>query len=219
MLRIFNSDLGVANYQHEYDQGSIQISTDHELFSALHANAMTLYKKKEEELSPEILRRLERMLLLHTLDDRWKDHLLDMDHLREGINLRGYAQRDPILDYQRESFRLFESMFFLVKQEFLAKVFRVKLQAGEIPENHEETEEEAEARRLRIQEQLEADQRERAERVQKLNLFSGPKSAGSSAAKPDTVKREADKVGRNDPCPCGSGKKYKKCHGANSATG
>jgi len=199
--RIFGDDLGLARLEAGQNDLSNEIHNDQDLFSYLLKQADRFYEIKENEITPEIMRRLERMLLLNTLDDRWKDHLLDMDHLRDGINLRGYAQKDPVHDYQQESFRLFESLFGLVKSEFLAKLYRVRLQAAE------ETEQ--------VQAQLDRDQEERAERVRKLNLFSGPKSSGQ-AAKPATQKREADKVGRNDPCPCGSGKKYKKCHGASA---
>ncbi|MBN8555770.1 MAG: preprotein translocase subunit SecA [Deltaproteobacteria bacterium] len=219
--RIFGSDLGLEQLRIEIENGKSNVTSDNELFKFLLDAADALYQKKEQEIGLEIIRRLERMLLLHTLDDRWKDHLLDIDHLREGINLRSYAQKDPILDYQKESFRIFETMFGFVKQEFLGKLYRVRLQAqGQMPEDFEEGDEVAaqrqEQRRERIEKQIEEEQQAREERVQKLNLFSGPKE---SPAKTETVKREAEKVGRNDPCPCGSGKKYKKCHGANSATG
>ncbi|MDB5038320.1 MAG: secA, partial [Bacteriovoracaceae bacterium] len=109
--RIFGDDLGLSPIQAEVDRGEPSIGNEQELFDILLKNAETLYHQKEKELTLEIFKKLEGMLLLHTLDDRWKEHLLDMDHLREGINLRGYAQKDPILDYQKETFGLFESMF------------------------------------------------------------------------------------------------------------
>ena len=138
-----------------------------------------------------------------------------MDHLREGINLRGYAQKDPVLDYQLESFRLFESLFINVKQEFLEKLHRVQIQM----QPGESSEQDAESRRNEIEKQIEAEQKARAERARKLNFVSSS-SSGPRAAKPaETFKREAEKVGRNDPCPCGSGKKYKKCHGAAQLSG
>jgi len=212
--RLFNSDFGIQKIE--------GIATDQELFSYLFDRAMELYEKKEKELSSVVMRRLERMLLLHTIDDRWKDHLLDIDHLREGINLRGYAQKDPILEYQRESFRIFETMFLFAKQEFLSKLFRIRM-ATDVPVSEAPEEADSrttplaeERRREQLERQLEEEQRTRAERVRKLNLFAGPRSSGE-APKPATIKREAEKVGRNDPCPCGSGKKFKKCHGASAA--
>ncbi len=209
--KVFGDGSKVQRLEQEAALGGI---SEQELFNSLYAHLKELYLKKEGEFSAPVLRRLESMLLLHTLDDRWKDHLLDMDQLREGINLRGYAQKDPILDYQKETFRLFESMFALVKQEFLAKIFRVRL----APSMEQEEFLSEDERKERLERKIEAEQREREERVRQLNLFSGPAKV-AEAPKVTTVKRDVDKVGRNDPCPCGSGKKYKKCHGASSATG
>ncbi len=204
--RIFGTTMGLEGLE-------TSVGNEQELFDHLFDEAIKLHVAKESELSDVILRKLESMLLLHTLDDRWKDHLLDMDHLREGINLRGYAQKDPILDYQKETFRLFESMFALVKQEFLSKLFRVRMN----PAVELEAVMSPEERQAQLERKLEQEQKEREERVQRLNLFSGP--VESEASRPQTVKREAEKVGRNDPCPCGSGKKFKKCHGLTSAAG
>lgn len=220
MIRIFDSDLGVGDL--EATQGSLGgVANDQELYSRLLKAADAKYESKEKELTPEITRKLERMLLLNTLDDRWKDHLLDMDHLREGINLRSYAQKDPVHDYQKESFRLFEGLFGLVKSEFLAKFCRVKLaHSVEASASDEQFREEAPTEKLhRLEQSMQDEQTQRAERVRKLGLFSGPKASGGDAPKAQTVKRDAEKVGRNDPCPCGSGKKFKKCHGASAAEG
>jgi preprotein translocase subunit SecA len=208
LVRLTNSDLGLDDIRRSAELAGSY--TDQDLYQDLLKKVDALYEAKETELNPEITRRLERMLLLNTLDDRWKDHLLDMDHLRDGINLRGYAQKDPVHDYQKEAFRMFSTLFDVVKTEFLSKILRIRLSPME--QDHPLMED-AETRRERMERQMEAEQRERAERVRKLGLFSGPK-ASASAPRPATVKREAEKVGRNDPCPCGSGKKYKKCHGA-----
>ncbi len=220
LIRIFNSDLGTDEIEKEARMGSI--TSDQAVYSALLKAADADYEKKEQELSLPIARRLERILLLNTLDDRWKDHLLDIDHLRDGINLRGYAQKDPVHDYQKEAYRLFEGLFGLVKSEFLAKYYRVRLAQQPVEElqNPEAALPPSEESRQRMEANLEKEQRDRAERVRKLGLFSGPRAAPGEAPKVQTViKGEADRVGRNDPCPCGSGKKYKKCHGANAAEG
>jgi preprotein translocase subunit SecA len=135
--------------------------------------------------------------------------------------LRGYAEKDPVLAYQRESFDMFESLFGLIKSEFLAKLYRVRmapmegdLVSGDSPTPISESQREA------VERQMEAEQKERADRVRRLNLFGTPKpSGGASPQAASPAKREADKVGRNDPCPCGSGKKFKKCHGATAAEG
>lgn len=214
MKRLFNHDFEIPKIKKDMEQGAGDIGSDQEFFDYLLKRWSEIYQKREDELSPKILRMLEGRLLLYTLDDRWKDHLLDMDHLREGINLRGYAQKDPILEYQQESFRIFETMFFQVKQEFLEKIHRVQIQATP----NESPEEVTQTSREEISKRMEELERDRAERAKKLN-FVASSSPNETAEKPSTVKRELPKVGRNDPCPCGSGKKYKKCHGAASASG
>jgi len=206
-------DFNLSQVKENMESGQGEIHTETELFEYFVAEWEKLYQKKEQEISSDLMRRMERWLLLHTLDDRWREHLLDMDHLREGIGLRGYAQKDPVLDYQQESFRLFEDMFMRVKREFLEKLHRVQIRVE--PEAAQENA--ATLHRERIERQIEDEQRERQERARKLNFVSGASAEpGETAKKPDTFKREGEKVGRNDPCPCGSGKKYKKCHGAMS---
>jgi preprotein translocase subunit SecA len=149
------------------------------------------YSAKEAEHGAELLRGVERTVMLQILDAAWKDHLLALDHLKEGINLRGYGQKDPLVEYKRESFDLFDAMKTRFEDTMVSQLFRV------VPMSQEELEE----RRRRMAEQM-------RQRFQ----FSAP--AKAAAARPQTVQRQGAKVGRNDPCPCGSGKKYKKCHGA-----
>ncbi|MFB3127112.1 MAG: preprotein translocase subunit SecA [Candidatus Acidiferrales bacterium] len=163
-----------------------------ELEAALEEKLKALYAEKEQELGAEQLRRLERIIRLQIIDTQWKDHLLAMDHLKEGINLRGYGQKDPLLEYKRESFTMFEEMLDRVDSETLRYLYLMKPVAQDAGEEE----------RLF----------ERRRRQQARDLrFVG---AGDAApAKPQTV-RVGKKVGRNEPCPCGSGKKYKKCHGA-----
>ena len=147
---------------------------------------LVFYDRKEEAYSSELMRYLEKMLLLQSLDTRWKEHLLAMDHLKEGIGLRGYAQRDPLREYQKEGYEMFMTMNEGLRSETVEKLFRVQI-AEEPP-------------------------RQEKKRSQNLMLGRGPGSGEEQAAK-KTVKRESQKIGRNDPCPCGSGKKYKKCCG------
>jgi len=130
------------------------------------------------------MRMVERHFLLLTLDTLWKDHLLSMDHLKEGIGLRGYGQKNPLREYQREGFDMFVSTLSRVRELSLERIFKVQIQRQEDVEK--------------------VSQRERRQRVQ-LGRGVGEK--------PSTVKRGHKKVGRNDPCPCGSGKKYKQCCG------
>ncbi len=143
------------------------------------------YKRKEAEFGPELLRHLEQIIYLQTIDALWKEHLLAMEHLKEGIGLRGYGQRNPLQEYQKEGYEMFMDLVQQIKEETISKLFRLQL---------------AKSREIREME---------APRPQPLILSHGEEIEGK--VKP--VKREGKKVGRNDPCPCGSGKKYKKCHG------
>ena len=143
------------------------------------------YESKERELGPELMRYLEKLMLLQVIDHHWKDHLLGMDHLRDGIGLRGYGQKDPLIEYKREGFDMFSSMMDRIKSDVLERLFRVQAVKGE---QQPPTSIPAPPPRMIL-------------------------NRGEEPAAPSTVQRQADKVGRNDPCPCGSGKKYKKCHG------
>jgi len=166
------------------------------------------YEEKEKKVSAEVLRQVERVILLQTLDTLWKDHLLSMDHLREGIGLRGYAQKDPIVEYKREGFTLFEEMMNQLAEDVLIKVFHVQVQVqgeGQDPS--------AAAAPLRLE------RRPQNIVLGRGLLQSNPQAAQQPGERPKpaasaTPQRNVPKVGRNDPCYCGSGKKFKKCHGA-----
>ncbi len=142
------------------------------------------YKRKEVEFGAELLRHLEQIIYLQTIDALWKEHLLAMEHLKEGIGLRGYGQRNPLQEYQKEGYEMFMDLVQQIKEETISKLFRLQL---------------AKSREIEME----------VPRPQPLILSHGEEA--EVKAKP--VKREGKKVGRNDPCPCGSGKKYKKCHG------
>jgi preprotein translocase subunit SecA len=147
---------------------------------------LAAYERKEEELTPEVMRELEKYVMLQAVDNQWKDHLLSMDHLKEGIGLRGYGQRDPLKEYQREGYEIFLDMSGRIKEETVRNLFLVRIAA---PDELEELS---------------------SSREQEMVLSHGD-SGGDS--RPKTVRRQTEKIGRNDPCPCGSGKKYKKCCG------
>ncbi len=153
------------------------------------------YTEKEEKYGPEVMQQLQRQVMLRVVDQSWKDHLLGLDHLKEGINLRGYGQKDPLNEYKKESFELFESMRERVEDTITQTLFRME------PVSQEEMVE-REARR-----------REAARAAFRFSSSDGPPK------RPNQVVRDGDKVGRNDPCPCGSGKKYKRCHGARVPAG
>ncbi len=146
-----------------------------------------LYDQREKEFTEPVMRQIEKIVSLQTLDALWKDHLLAMDHLKEGIGLLGYAQKNPLVEYQKEGFAMFELMMGVMQRDIVDKVFSVQVRREEDVEQ--------------IQQQ---------QRPQRVVMSHGAQAQAQAAA---PVKREAEKVGRNDPCPCGSGKKYKRCHG------
>jgi preprotein translocase subunit SecA len=143
------------------------------------------YAKKESEIGKELMRYLEKVITLQVVDNQWKDHLLAMDHLKEGIGLRGYGQRDPLVEYKREAFEMFADMTERIKREVLTRVYRIQIRS----------EEEA----------------ERVSRHRQTRLSYNRGDGGER-----TPVRKTGKIGRNAPCPCGSGKKYKKCCGVNA---
>jgi len=147
------------------------------------------YEQKEQDISSDTMRQIERFVMLQTVDFLWKDHLLNMDHLREGIGLRGYAQQNPLHEYKKEGFSMFGSLMDRLSNDVCEKLFRVQPAS------------ETDIERL--------EKRRRAE--QQRMVLSRGESEEEEKKKP--VRRQEKKVGRNDPCPCGSGKKYKKCHG------
>ncbi len=156
------------------------------------------YEQKETSFTPPVLRHFEKIILLQTLDGLWKDHLLSMDHLKEGVSLRGYAQQNPLQEYKKEAFEMFDSLMQLLETDVAEKVFTIQI-----------------ARQEDVQ-QVEQQQRAQAARAAQTQSVSGGGVVAAPAAAapraPQPVKAD-DKIGRNDLCPCGSGKKYKKCHG------
>ncbi len=161
------------------------------------AQLVAAYRLKEATVGSEAMRQIEKQLMLQVLDKAWKEHLGAMDYLRQGIHLRGYAQKNPKQEYKREAFELFEQMLNQVKHELVRILSTIELQRKD----------EAEA--------LERQRREEAAKQQMQFHHDDPDNIPKIAAdeKPQPVQREFTKIGRNDPCPCGSGKKYKQCHG------
>ena len=158
------------------------------------AHSIEVYQRKEEVVGAEMMRHFEKGVMLQTLDSLWKEHLAAMDYLRQGIHLRGYAQKDPKQEYKRESFSMFAAMLESLKYEVVSTLSKVQVRMPE----------EVEA--------MEQQRREEAERLAQMQQLShqDDDSAAAAALAAQTGDR---KVGRNDPCPCGSGKKYKQCHG------
>jgi preprotein translocase subunit SecA len=166
------------------------------LEEALVAAVEARFEQREQALGKEAFDQLTRYLMLSVLDAQWKDHLLALDHLKEGIGMRAYGQRDPLVEYKRESFGLFQDMMERIEDQVVQYLFRVEL-VERVPERRRVTP----VRATKQEASALAGQRPEAER-------------SPAAGPPTTVRRSMPKVGRNDPCPCGSGKKYKKCHGA-----
>jgi preprotein translocase subunit SecA len=146
----------------------------------------TVYSVKEEGLDPEMMSHLQKMIMLQVIDNLWKDHLLGMDHLKDGVGLRGYAQKNPLTEYKKEGFEMFSLMMQRISEGVTEYLFKVQVEEGS--------------------ESIMADQSEKKQVVE---------HRGSNSEEPavTTVRRDDKKVGRNDPCHCGSGKKFKKCHG------
>jgi preprotein translocase SecA subunit len=171
------------------------------------------YRHREESFTPPVTRHLERVLWLQTLDDLWREHLVNMDHLKEGIGLRGYAQKNPLNEYQKEGYELFEEMLGRMEADVVEKMMSVQLQQPAAAARPAVAAGGGAAAPAEMPPELEAlERRQRAAQRTRMRL-SHAGSAGESETRPETVRRDEHKVGRNDPCPCGSGKKYKKCHG------
>jgi preprotein translocase subunit SecA len=157
--------------------------TPEELTRIIKEQALESFARKEEQLGREEMENLQRMVMLQIIDTQWVSHLQDMEHMKGGIGLRGYGQMDPLKEYQKEGFALFEELTDRIREETLSTLARIQFRRPAV----------------------EPPRQKRA-----LNL-----NRGDGDGKPATVRRSVKKVGRNDPCPCGSGKKYKKCCGRN----
>jgi preprotein translocase subunit SecA len=168
----------------------------------------TEYDKKESALGPELMRDIERNIVLQVVDTQWREHLYSMDHLKEGIGLRAYAQKDPLLEYKKEAFKLFQAMIVTLETEVIEFLFRVQvvnenqLQRKQFASEFKESRPEFTMPQAQLGAQAPVDERE---------MYTN----SPEEQKVETFRRDQPKVGRNDLCPCGSGKKYKKCCGKN----
>ncbi len=205
-----------------------------ELIKALQVDAQAAYDTREAEMGDEVMRELERRVLLSVLDRKWREHLYEMDYLREGIYLRAYSQRDPLVEYQREGFEMFAAMMDGIKEESVGFLFNLEVSLDEDEDLDEDEEEVLEPMRQAIRSQPQPDHDhdhehehehehplirakglEPARQPQKLS-YSAPTEQGEVEVRGSATSEAEDpfaKVGRNAQCPCGSGKKYKMCHG------
>jgi preprotein translocase subunit SecA len=208
----------------------------HELGDEIFDRLKEVYAAKEKILGAATMRYHERMVMLSVIDGLWKDHLLSMDHLKEGIGLRGYAQRDPLVEYKRESFDMFEAMMLKFQEDTVRFLFRMQIIGPDgqpvdaMPQVKREVPKappvasaanpltlDAEPREISIQTRQASttiDALEKEFHRKKQRELEVASRSGSDAESQQSQRRTGEKVGRNDPCPCGSGKKYKKCHGA-----
>ena len=191
-----------------------------------------LFQSKEDRVSAEAMRHFEKSVMLKVLDDQWKEHLANMDHLRQGIGLRGYAQKNPKQEYKRESFEMFTAMLDSVKFDVISLLARFHIPTPEEMAAIEEQRRKEQAQKYASyiaqgdagqgadsdgdQEAASADgggSRTRSVSPSRVKATTKRKRGGQEGAPGETYTRSGEKVGRNSPCPCGSGKKYKQCHG------
>ena len=187
-----------------------------EIRDALWERISTRYAEKEALVGVDLMRRIERDLMLQIVDAQWKDHLYSLDHLKEGIGLRGYGQRDPLVEYKKESFTLFQDMKDRIDEETVRYLWWLRPVAG--------SEGAAPARRPAARRTAPIMTNDPGQAASVFDGSAAPGGSGSARTPArtggddviKTVRRDVPKVGRNDPCPCGSGKKYKKCHGTDA---
>jgi preprotein translocase subunit SecA len=203
---VSQDDWDIENYNiqiktiYDFDPDSERIDipnmASQEVIDAIWERLKVNYEKKEQQIGPEAMRTYERIIMLNIIDAQWKDHLLSLDHLKQGIGLVGYGQKDPLVEYKKQSFDLFQEMLDRIDTSTIRSLFNLQVVSEQAPETLQ--------------------QRRAARRAASLK-FTGPNQGAAPAGEEDgkvkTVVRDQPKVGRNEPCPCGSGKKYKKCHG------
>ena len=199
-----------------------------ELGDAIFAKLKERYDAKEKLIGPEAMRHHERMIMLSVIDQQWKDHLLSMDHLKEGIGLRGYGQHDPLVEYKKESFDMFEAMMQRFQEDTVRYLYLMQILERpaqpppdavpppvQVGQGQDGRGGDGNGKRPPRMVSTSADELEEAfMRRKRRELEQARMAGGGEAQQVQQVVRGQEKVGRNDPCPCGSGKKYKKCHGA-----
>jgi preprotein translocase subunit SecA len=211
----------LSQFGHRAQMDDFLVMRPSEVEESLYEQLLEKYNQKEELIGAESLRYTERMIMLQVLDDQWKDHLLSMDHLKEGIGLRGYGQKDPLVEYKKESYQLFEAMMDRIEDETIRYLFFLQVvdgpRAPQAPPE-EPAEEEAvpalTAAQRNIAQTTIDDFTRNIQRKKDKEMAELQYAGGDSSTSGNTTVRNVQKVGRNDTCPCGSGKKFKKCHGA-----
>jgi preprotein translocase subunit SecA len=217
MTRVFGLDAA------DFEAADFGGKSADEIRDALWGRIVQKYESKEQLVTPEVLRHVERDIMLQIVDTQWKDHLYSLDHLKEGIGLRGYGQKDPLVEYKKESFELFQDMKRRVDEEMVRLLWLIRPVAQEGAPAPRSPRRAATPFTLNEPKAEPVGAFAAAPRAAASSGFGGiqgggsprtPARTGGDDAPVHTVRRDEPKVGRNDPCPCGSGKKYKKCHGA-----
>jgi preprotein translocase subunit SecA len=217
MTRVFGLDAA------DFEAADFAGKSADEIRDALWGRILQKYESKEQLVTPEVLRHVERDIMLQIVDTQWKDHLYSLDHLKEGIGLRGYGQKDPLVEYKKESFELFQDMKRRVDEEMVRLLWLIRPVAQEGAPAPRSPRRAATPFTLNEPKAEPVGAFAAAPRAAAPSGFGGiqgggsprtPARTGGDDAPVHTVRRDEPKVGRNDPCPCGSGKKYKKCHGA-----
>ncbi len=199
VFRQFNMRLGLSEEQQE------ELITE-DLQDLVRDRALQHYEEREQDFTPPVMRYLEKVIMLQTMDSLWKDHLFAMDHLKEGIGLRGYGQKNPLQEYKKEAFSLFDDLSRRMQEDVVEKLYSVQVARQEDVQRMEEGQAAQRPMQMLHGGQATLQQPQRA--------AQGGQNGQPPAERPVQAVRDTPKVGRNAPCPCGSGKKYKKCHGA-----
>ncbi|MFA4930908.1 MAG: preprotein translocase subunit SecA [Patescibacteria group bacterium] len=208
-LKEINENLKTIAGSYWQDEDLTKFENPMGITDYLYEKVLAYYEQKEKDLTPEVMRRLEKLVMLKIIDNLWQDHLDEMDYLRTGVGLRGYGQRDPLIEYKHEAYNLYQQLLLNINDQIAKTIFKVTIIKQ--PLNPLQGKE------------VKPDAASISRRDATVKTYS---RAGSNATLPQptqaaptgktpTIKRDQPKVGRNDPCPCGSGKKYKKCHGRN----
>jgi preprotein translocase subunit SecA len=201
-------------------------STRQEIVDHIYDRLVQKYQEKEDLIGADVMRQTERIIMLQVIDNQWKDHLLSMDELKQGIGNRAYGQKDPLVEYKKESYALFTAMMDRIEDETVRYLYFLQVSTGSAPvmpfpeegdegdgDGHGEpdrpdaSEQQKIAAKSSVEDFTRNIQRKKEREMEALQFVGGEASAPKQAI-------AGAKVGRNDPCPCGSGKKYKKCHGA-----
>jgi preprotein translocase subunit SecA len=173
-----------------------------ELKEKLRKAAHAAFAQKEQALSLPVMRQVERFAMLRIIDERWREHLYEMDQMKEGIGLRAYGQKDPLIEYKSEGFRMFKEMLGMISEQVIELIFKAQVALEPAPV------------RRRMPQQMTAMHRESVGMGFEGVGIAPPRAPEQQRAGKRQPVVVEEKIGRNDPCPCGSGKKYKKCHGA-----